>query len=87
MDHTKKAVKYEPKLKSMNRDFSDLYVHQLIEKLSEFVETKPEDLYFAFIGFSKRGSVINNQDSMKHIIESHKDYTFKPKLFLFEKSK
>jgi len=87
MDHTKKAVKFEPKLKSMNRDFSDLYVHQLIEKLSENVEVKSEDLYFAFIGFSKRGSVINKNDSMKNIIELHRDYSYKPKLFLFEKSK
>ena len=48
------------------------------------VETN--DLYFAFIGFSKRGHVVNRDESMRGVIDLHKDMSYKPKLFLFEKS-
>ena len=68
----------------MFTDFKDQKFSDLMEKLSEAVEVKKENLFQAFIGFSKRGSWLNPESSIKYIVEKHRDVQYKPKLFLFE---
>jgi len=50
------------------------------------VKIDTNDLYLAFIGFSKRGSVIDRNSTIKSVVDFHRDFSYKPKLFLFEKS-
>jgi hypothetical protein len=85
-NHTKKAIKLEPKLKSLRQDFGDIYVHELIDKLAEEVGARSEDLYLAFIGFSMRGSMVPRNETLRNVSNHVKDNFYKPKLFLFEKN-
>ena len=55
--------------------------------MANSIEIDPENLYLAFIGFSKRGSIIDKKSNMKYIVEKNRDNQYKPKLFLFEMSK
>jgi ubiquitin carboxyl-terminal hydrolase 4/11/15 len=84
--HKEKALKFEPTLMSIKREFDDLEVQDLIDQLAGQLDRKSDDFYLVFVGFSTRGSLVEFKSSMAAVAAKQLDLQYRPKLFLFEKT-